>query len=207
MARGRTTKSTKKFEQKHLSRTLEARKIQKKNKEKYNKRNPHKDDRKPSVAVEDVPAKKSKGALIEGMTMDEFLETGTGDVVAEEEMQVDEEVEEVDDLAMSHKAGLEGLKEKDPSFYEFLKQNDKELLEFDPDELVEEDEEEQGPVEGGLTVEILNKWEKLLVEEKSLGTMKKVLIAVRSAAANVTGEEEIGNAKYVLTDPEGTLFF
>ena len=38
-------------------------------------------------------------------------------------------------------------------------------------------------------MEILSKWEKLLIEEKSLGTLKKVLIAVRNAAANVTGEE------------------
>ena len=48
-----------------------------------------------------------------------------------------------DEMEKSHKAGLEGLKEKDPSFYEFLKQNDKDLLEFDPDELVEEEEEDE----------------------------------------------------------------
>ena len=65
---------------------------------------------------------------------------------------------------------------------------------------------EDGPVEGGLTVEILSKWEQLLLEEKSLGTLKKVLIAVRNAAANVTGEEpQNGNVKYVLTDPQGIL--
>jgi hypothetical protein len=46
MARGRTTKSTKKFESKHLSRTIENRKIQRKNKEKYDKRNPGHDARK-----------------------------------------------------------------------------------------------------------------------------------------------------------------
>jgi len=58
-------------------------------------------------------------------------------------------------------------------------------------------------VEGGLTVEILSKWEKLLIEDKSLGTLKNVLIAVRNAAANVIGEEEKGNAKYILMDLEG----
>ena len=134
------------------------------------------------------------------MTMDEFLESGGGG---------GEDVTMTNEMETSHKAGLEGLKEKDPSFYEFLKQNDKDLLEFDPDELVEEEEDEEmedGPVEGGLTVEILSKWEKLLIKEKSLGTLKKVLIAVRNAAANVTGEEaQNGNVKYVLTDPQGIL--
>jgi nucleolar complex protein 2 len=207
MARGRTTKSTKKFESKHLSRTIESRKIQKKNRDKYNKRNPGHDARKSGARanVEEEAVKKKaagKGPLIEGMTMDEFLDGG-----AAEDTQVDPDVTEdleteVENLEMSHKAGLEGLKDNDPSFYEFLKQNDKELLEFEPDELIEEDVEE-GPMEGGLTVEILSKWEKLLIEEKSLGTLKKVLIAVRSAAASVIGEEEKGNAKYVLMDPEG----
>jgi len=127
-------------------------------------------------------------------------------------MQVEENVEEEqgseeDDLEKSHKAGLEGLKEKDPAFYQFLKQNDRELLDFDPDELQEEDDEEDeedAPIEGGLTVETLGRWEKLLKEGNSLGTLKKVLIAVKNAAANFTGEEvQGGNVKYVLTDPEG----
>ena len=204
MARGRASKTTKKFESKHLSKVLENRKIQKRNKDRYGK---NKDSRKagPKAIEEESAQKKAaasgKGSIFDEMTMDEFLETGGMEGVAEKE---------VDELETSHRAGLEGLKDKDPSFYEFLKQNDRELLDFDPDEMeeemdVDEDEEDKVTVEGGLTQEVLTRWEELLVEEKSLGTLKKVLIAVRSAAANVTGEEssQAGNAKYILTDPAG----
>ena len=215
MARGRTSKATKKFETKHLSRTIENRKIQKRNKDKYNK-NKVPPKAAANAVVEGSAPKKAvatgKGTLFDGMSMDEFLETGGGgggrEDVAMKDVRDDEDMHEME---KSYKVGLEGLQEKDPSFYEFLKQNDRELLEFDPDELVEEEEdeddgEEAGPVEGGLTVGILSKWEKMLIEEKSLGTLKKVLIAVKNAAANVTGEESQGNVKYVLTDPEGIQF-
>jgi nucleolar complex protein 2 len=211
MARGRASKATKKFESKHLSKVLENRKIQKRNKDKYSKNKVRNDARTTAAKaiVQDELAQKKavangKGSIFDGMTMDEFLETGGGTAG-----------KEVHELEASHRAGLEGLKEKDPSFYEFLKKNDRELLEFDPDDMEEEmdveEEEEEGDkatLEGGLTQEVLAKWENLLVEEKSLGTLKKVLIAVRSAAANVTGGEEssqTGNAKYILTDPEGSL--
>jgi len=214
MARGRTSKATKKFESKYLSKVLETRKIQKRNKDKYNKNKVRNDARKvaaPAIFKDELAQKNAaangKGSTFDGMTMDEFLETGG--------MEEETTGNEVDELEASHRAGLEGLKEKDPSFYEFLKENDRELLEFDPDEMeeemdVDEGEDEKLTVEGGLTQEVLAKWEKLLVEEKSLGTLKKVLIAVRSAAANVTGGEEssqTGNVKYILTDPEGEFPF
>jgi len=208
MARGRASKATKKFESKHLSKVLENRKIRKRNKDKYSKiRNDARTTAAKAIVQDELSQKKAvangKGSIFDGMTMDEFLETGGGT-----------EGKEVDELEASHRAGLEGLKEKDPSFYEFLKKNDRQLLGFDPDDMEEEmdvdeeEEEDKATVEGGLTQEVLAKWEKLLVEEKSLGTLKKVLIAVRSAAANVTGGEEssqTGNAKYILTDPEGSL--
>jgi len=217
MARGRVSKATKKFQAKHLTHTLESRKIHKKNKDKYNKKN--KDRSKTTAAAKEGAEEqhqqqqqngkaKGKASLFAGMSMDEFLQTGGG---GEDVMQIDEvdqESAEIDDeMEKSHKAGLEGLKEKDPAFYEFLKQNDRELLDFDPDELEEDEDEAEGaPVEGGLTVETLSRWEKLLKEEKSLATLKKVLIAVKNAASNVTGEEiHGGNAKYVLTDPEGMV--
>ena len=212
MARGRASKATKKFESKHLSKVLENRKIQKRNKDRYGKNKVRNDAQKAGAKaiveeefVQPKAAANGKGSIFDGMTMDEFLETGG---VAEGDAE-----KEVDELEASHRAGLEGLKEKDPSFYEFLKQNDRELLDFDPDGLEEEmdidDMVEEGgkvTVEGGLTQEVLARWEKLLVEEKSLGTLKKVLIAVRSAAANVTGEEssQTGNAQYILTDPAGS---
>jgi nucleolar complex protein 2 len=209
MGRNRPSKATKKFESRHLARTIEKRKIQKRNKDKYNKGKASNEPRKAAAnaIVEESTAKKAaengKGSLFDGMTVDEFLVTGGEDVMSEEPS-----TSVADELEKSHVAGLERLKDKDPSFYEFLKENDRELLEFDPDELVEdEDGAEEAPIEGGLTLDILTRWEKLLIEQHSLGTLKKVLIAVKDAAANITGEEsQTGNAQYVLSDPEGYLF-
>lgn len=209
MAGTRPSKATKKFQSKHLTRVLENRKIQKKNKSKFNKPKAQNDAPKTigrTTDQEEGTTKKAsgsgKGSLFDEMTIDEFLETGGGDVTTEIVTKPGE-----DELEKSHKAGLESLKERDPSFYEFLKQNDRKLLDFDPDELLEDEEEaEDVPIEGGLTTEILSRWEKLMVEERSLGALKKVLIAVRNAATNVTGEEpQSGNAKYILTNPESTL--
>lgn len=215
MARGRTSKATKKFEKNKLGKVIETRKIQKKNKEKYNKNKVRNDARKAAareIVQKEFARKKAiaegKGDLFDNMTMDEFLATPADNMQIDTPQYTQDNLEG-DELEKSHKEGLDGLKEKDPSFYEFLKQNDRELLEFDPDELVEDEEEEEDvPVEGGLTKEILGRWEKLLVEEKSLSALKKVLIAVRNAAANVTGDEpQNENTKYILTDPEGTRTF
>ena len=205
MAHSRPSKATKKFESKHLARTIEKRRIQKRNKDKFNKSKARIEPRKAAAVQDEVVQKKGlasgRASLFDGLTMDEFLESGS---VGVDNFAVSEPAD--DEMEKSHKAGLGNLKEKDPEFYEFLKQNDRELLEFDPDEMVEDEEEiEDLPIEGGLTVETLSKWEKLLIDEKSLGTLKKVLIAVKHAAANITGDElsQTGNTKYILTDPEG----
>jgi len=201
MARGRTSKATKKFESKHLKRVIDERRIRKKNKDKYNNKKKKKgvikalDSEKPEN--EEKPLQNDKKTTFDGMTIDEFLETGGDDGGPS--------LPDTSVLAKSHKVALEGLKEKDPSFYEYLKENDRELLEFDPDELVDDEDDEEGHAEGGLTVEILAKWEKLLIEQKSLSALKKILIAVKQAAANLTDETQGGNEKYILTDPEGEL--
>lgn len=196
------SKQTKKFLKKQPTNKTEGPKIQKSNHSKFGKRKVG--NAAPTVASKEtvpreVGEKKSTGkrTLLDGMSMDEFLQTG-------------EEGLAVDEMERMHLEGLGGLKEKDPSFYEFLKANDRDLLEFDPDtlEMEEEDEEEEEEgevVDGGLTTEILDRWEKLLSGDKSLGTLKKVLIAIKHAAAHVTGDENhTVNAKYILNDPSGT---
>ena len=69
---------------------------------------------------------------------------------------------------------LSKLAEKDPEFYKYLQENDKELLDFDPNAMEEdeddgsggagtedEDEAESVPV---LTKNVLQKWQKAILE-------------------------------------------
>ncbi|KAF5326414.1 hypothetical protein D9611_000950 [Ephemerocybe angulata] len=99
-----------------------------------------------------------------------------------------------DDDGEAHLAELAQLAEKDPEFYKFLQENDKELLNFNADELaMDEDDDEDGgddedvdmeddekiPI---LTKEILQKWQKTLLSKRSLRALRKLLVAFRSAA-------------------------
>lgn len=82
-----------------------------------------------------------------------------------------------DDEGAAHLHELSKLAEKDPEFYKYLQDNDKELLEFNPDAMnADEDEDNQGK-EGDedeemasvpvLTKNILQKWQKAILEVRS----------------------------------------
>lgn len=70
-----------------------------------------------------------------------------------------------------HVQELSKLAEKDPEFYKYLQEHDRELLEFDPsavdgdedeeDEDVDDMDTEKVPI---LTKQILQKWQKALLE-------------------------------------------
>ena len=73
-----------------------------------------------------------------------------------------------------HLEELSKLAEKDPEFYRYLQENDRELLEFDPSAVVQDSDEDMEDVEADmdmeenkapvLTGEILKKWQKALLE-------------------------------------------
>lgn len=79
---------------------------------------------------------------------DDLSEPGSDDEeiarLAAEMDKDDDPNQNLKDQVEEHKFELEKLKEADPSFYEFLKENDQELLDFDEDvdEMDEDDEEE-----------------------------------------------------------------
>ncbi|KAL0952733.1 hypothetical protein HGRIS_006964 [Hohenbuehelia grisea] len=160
------------------------------------------EDEAPSKAV------KSKG---KAMTVDDILGGGFMDESDEDEggMSSDGEgegadeddiseagsfasVDDLDDEGAGHLEELSKLAERDPEFYKYLQENDRELLDFDPsttidlDEPVDdEDEDEDVEMEDrlpNLTMAHLNQWQKALLQQRSLRALRKLLIAFRSAA-------------------------
>lgn len=70
----------------------------------------------------------------------------------------------------AHLHELSKLAEKDPEFYKYLQQNDRELLEFDPTAVDDEDEEMSDAEEAEslnapvLTKDTMQSWQKALLE-------------------------------------------
>ncbi|KAF9556463.1 Noc2-domain-containing protein [Agrocybe pediades] len=118
------------------------------------------------------------------------------DMDDEEDFDDDQSFASIDDLeddGKDHLLELSKLAEKDPEFYKYLQENDKELLEFNPDALdnvgssddegdedvdMEAEEEEKTP---NLTKNHLKQWQKSLLQHRSLRALRKLLIAFRSA--------------------------
>lgn len=123
-----------------------------------------------------------------------------------------------------HKHQLEALKEKDPEFYKYLKENDAELLDFgdqgdlsEVDELSEGEDEEEGPAKkkkkrsakGGedkeaedntLDLATVKKWEQLMEKQHSIRAMRQAVLAFRSAAD--INETENKAHRYSISSPD-----
>ncbi|PLB33637.1 mRNA-binding ribosome synthesis protein NOC2 [Aspergillus candidus] len=118
-----------------------------------------------------------------------------------------------------HLGQLEALKEKDPAFYKYLKENDAELLDFgdhgdlsEVDELSEGEEEapakkkkkavqeEEMETDNTLTIPMVKKWQKLMEEQHSIRAMRQTVLAFRAAAyLNDADQQE---QKYSISDPD-----
>ncbi|THH17678.1 hypothetical protein EW146_g3186 [Bondarzewia mesenterica] len=93
------------------------------------------------------------------------------------------------DEGAAHMQELSKLAEKDPDFYNYLQENDRELLEFNANAVdgnSDEDEEDENVMQEDrspvLTKRVLQKWQKALLETQSLRALRKLFIAFRSAA-------------------------
>lgn len=155
--------------------------------------------------------KRSKDVVVQNKDKEE----GSGDEDGADD--IDAELNELE----AHEKELESLKDKDPEFYKFLAENDKELLDFKAAELEnlsdigsseEEDEpkekrkkkkgarEEDKPVSEEVTVKQVRAWREQLEKNNSLTTLRKVVLAFRAAAH--TGDSEETHYKYAITNPQ-----
>ncbi|GKB27795.1 nucleolar complex protein 2, partial [Tanacetum coccineum] len=93
--------------------------------------------------------------------------------------------------AKEHKSQLQRLSEKDPEFFNFLKEHDKELLEFDEEE-EDEDGQEDDPMDQSdglakkeeiktITSEMVDTWIKAIQKEKKIGAIRSIMRAFRHA--------------------------
>jgi nucleolar complex protein 2 len=266
---GRSKKSTKKFEKKHLTDVLERRKefakIKQRNQVKEKRKAKNADHRERDAAEhKEDPKELAKENAFAEMNVDDFFAGGfdlpdnlpgkgkkaqkkdvtpkTGKRKRTEGQEDDDAsvagsaasegsvVESDDEIASAssvgdfeeHKEQLEALKEKDPEFYKYLKENDAELLDFDDHgDLAEVDElseaEEEGPAkkkkkkakqadeedeaeDNKLTIAMVKKWQKSMEEQHSMRAMRQAVLAFRSAAyVNETDEQK---TKYSISDPD-----
>ncbi|KAI0944516.1 hypothetical protein AcW1_002201 [Taiwanofungus camphoratus] len=211
----KAAKSTRKFAASgQLKKTIQARRKHRDIRQKADRRKNSKGKEKqvPEDDEDEDLEEQGRPEKFKGMSVDDFLGGGfmdeddeDGDKLFAGEQELNDEddqddedednqsfasVDDLDDEGEAHLMELSKLAEKDPEFYKFLQENDRELLEFDPnaDGGGEQDENDETGDEGMqedkvpvLTKSILQRWQRALLEQRSLRALRKLLIAFRSA--------------------------
>ncbi|CAI5002466.1 CPS_HP_G0127580.mRNA.1.CDS.1 [Saccharomyces cerevisiae] len=226
---GKVSKSTKKFQSKHLKHTLDQRRKEKIQKKRIQGRRGNKTDQEKANAAgtrEQQQLKKSaKEEVFKDMSVEAFFEKGIEIPKENKKLkkkttkeQSDEDSsssEEEEDMGQS----MAKLAEKDPEFYKYLEENDKDLLDFagtnpldgidsqDEDEDAErnsniEEKSEQMELEKEkieLSLKLVRKWKKQLHDSPSLKLLRNIISAFK-VAVNLNKEENIEDYKYAITD-------
>jgi len=164
--------------------------------------------------------KNKKKKELEEMDIDEFLDASDDDEEDEddeddessEDDDSDDEDEEDNDDAKTreemkqHKKHLESLKETDPEFYEYLQQEDKELLEFDDDEeddseeKQKKDESSESDSEKGGSNEASKRAKTKRKKSENRQSGKTLTSAlVKKLCENAKGGKALGAAKHLFT--------
>ncbi|KAJ4988842.1 ribosome assembly protein [Stagonosporopsis vannaccii] len=161
---------------------------------------------------------------------EEGSESSSDEEMADATANVDDESasdSESGDDAETHKRDIEALKEKDPEFYNYLKSNDAELLDFAEDADLDEidalsasedettprkkqkkvtkddsdsDDGSKAATGNEVSKQLIQKWKSAMETKSSLRAMKEVVLAFRSAAH--LNDEEGKAYKYSISDPD-----
>ncbi|CCF59235.1 hypothetical protein KAFR_0G02010 [Kazachstania africana CBS 2517] len=218
---GKVSKATKKFQSKHLKHTLDQRKKEKVHNDKIKGRRGNKSEeekRKLALTKEEQKLKKaSKEEVFKDLSVEEFFGKGI-DVPkskkskkskkdADSESDVDSSSEE-EDMATS----MAALSENDPEFYKYLKENDKDLLDFAPsnpldgvnddDEPEDDNEDKMEAAEDDkieITLKLVKGWKKELHASPNLKLIRNIVSAFK-VAVNLNREGNIEEYKYTVTD-------
>ena len=129
-----------------------------------------------------------------------------------------EEIEDEDEDAKAMATSMANLAKNDPEFYNYLKENDKDLLEFEPSNPLDaiesgsQDEEESGSDEEGeeeaektetkkieLTSQMVKQWKEALSNSPDTRIIKNVTSAFK-AAVHINTEDESSEYKYSIVD-------
>ncbi|CAR28744.1 ZYRO0F11022p [Zygosaccharomyces rouxii] len=231
---GKVSKATKKFQSKHLKHTLDQRKKEKEHKKKIQSRRGNKSEKeKRDAALTKDEQKARKGAkeeVFKDMPIDEFFEDGI-DIPKQSKKNKNKNKEknesEHDESSSSEDendvaAGMAQLSEKDPEFYKYLQENDKNLLDFggsnpldgiDDEEEEEVPEKDEAPAEEGesdeeevksiakieLTLKLVKKWRDQLHNSPNFKTIRNVVSAFKMAI-NMNNDESKEDYKYSMSD-------
>ncbi|KAL5520417.1 hypothetical protein ACEPAG_9641 [Sanghuangporus baumii] len=143
-----------------------------------------------------------KGGFMEGSSDEDGSEEGeeASDGEGDDDNASFASVDDLEDEAAAHKLELDKLAEQDPEFFKYLQENDRELLDFDVMEDEDEEMDDEEVVEGNddddemkaptLTKEILRRWQKAILEHRSLRALRRLLIAFR-AAVHMNDEDQV----------------
>lgn len=228
---GKVSKSTKKFQTKHLKHTLDHRRKQKHHNKKIQGRRGNKsEEEKRNAALTKEEQKlrdSSKEEVFKDMSVEDFF-AGGFDVPknkgpkavkakAPKAENDSEDSSSEDEDGMSE--NMANLADKDPEFYKYLQENDKDLLDFKPsnpldnisDDEGEDDEDEEQTTEAApgkqdksndtveVDLKLVRKWKKDLNSAFSVKLIRNIVSSFK-AAVNANKEELVDEYKYAVVD-------
>ncbi|QLG70439.1 hypothetical protein HG535_0A03780 [Zygotorulaspora mrakii] len=233
---GKVSKATRKFQSKHLKRTLDNRKQEKNQKQRVQGRRGNKTEQEKANAAltksEQMLKKSAKEEVFKDMSAEKFFDAGfevpkeskknsqaRSKAQAEKSKENDgESSSEEEDMTEN----MADISKKDPEFYKYLLENDKELLDFngsnpldgienedyaeDEGEEVMKNREEHGEEQGSkgsakidLTLKLVKKWKSQANEKPNLKLIRNIVSAFK-VAVNLNRDDKIEDYKYSITD-------